>query len=332
MSTPAASGSNARHVRRVLLVVLLINVVTAAAKLGVGAISGSLALRADGLHALLDGSSNVVGLVGVWLAAKPPDAGHPYGHRRFETLAAIAIGLLILAGLFAILDSLVSALAAGEAAPIQSPLAAVVTAASIGVTLAVSRYERRRGEELHSEVLVADAGHTFSDALASVVVLASFAGGALGLRWADVIAAALVCLFIGRTAYAILSRNFQVLTDAAQLDPAQVARVALGVDGVLDVHHVRSRGTARHVHLDLHVLLDAKTPLDMAHATTHRVEAALEEAFPSVCDVVIHTEPDSAPPSDPPATDRTDVSPPRARPAGAHPPSARRCRRRIRRA
>lgn len=291
-------SDDAAEVRRVLLVVLAINLATAAAKLGAGAVSGSIALGADGLHALLDGSSNVVGLVGVALGSRPPDAGHPYGHRRFETLAAVLIGLFILGGLFAILDALVSVLAEGTSGPIRSPLAVGVTAASVAVTLGVSRYERQRGDELHSEVLIADAGHSFSDALASMVVLASFAGGALGLRWADPIAAAIVCVLIGRTAYAILARNLRVLTDAAQLDPADVERVASAVEGVRGAHRIRSRGSPRHVHLDLHVTLDPQIPLVQAHATTHLVEAALRDAFPAVCDVVIHTEPHEAPPSD----------------------------------
>jgi cation diffusion facilitator family transporter len=279
--------------------ILVINLATAAAKLGVGEMAGSLALSADGVHALLDGSSNVVGLVGIWLAAKPADEGHPYGHRRFETLAAIVIGLAIVAGLFTILDALVEGVVTGSSQPVKSPLATGVTAASIVVTLMVSRYERRRGEELHSEILIADAGHTLSDALASMVVLASFVGGAVGLRWADLAAAAIVCVFIGRTAWQILARNLQSLADAAQLDPEVLRRVALDVDGVRAAHHVRSRGSKSHVHVDLHIEVDAQMPLARAHRLTHGVEEALRVAFPEICDVVIHTEP--AP------TDRSEI-------------------------
>src|SRR5687767_11319118 len=95
-----------RGVRRVLGVVLALNLAVAAVKLTLAAITGALSLLADGVHALLDASSNIVGIIGIAVARRPADAGHPYGHRRFETIAAFFIGLLILSGMASILRGL----------------------------------------------------------------------------------------------------------------------------------------------------------------------------------------------------------------------------------
>lgn len=292
----AGSVDRDREVARTLWLVLGLNLLTAGAKLGVGAWIGSLALLADGLHALLDASSNVVGLVGTWIGMRPPDAGHPYGHRRFQTMAAVVIGLLITGGIIGIVDALVRAIVDERPAPSIDLLAVAAIAATVILALGVSRYERGKARELDSAILAADAAHTMSDALGAIVVLASFAGTWLGLRWADVAAGAIVCLLIARTAWSVLATNVEALADAAQLDPREVHRVATSVAGVLGAHKVRSRGAADHVQLDLHIQLDPKTPLEEAHAKTHEVAAALRSAFPSVRDVLIHTEPERSTP------------------------------------
>jgi cation diffusion facilitator family transporter len=282
-----------RAVLRVLVIVLLVNLAGAVAKLVVGAIAGSLALLADGGHGLLDASSNVVGIIGLWIAAKPPDAGHPYGHRRFESIAAAIIGLLIVGGLLTIADAVISAVLEGRPGPRFVGAATAVTATTVVVNLAISRYERRRGRELKSTVLVADASHTLSDALGASVVLCSFAGQALGLRWADLAATAIVCGIIAHTAWSVLSTNLSTLADAVRIDPAEIERVVRSVPGVRGTHQIRSRGYGDQIHLDLHIQLDPKITLEAAHDKTHEVIAAIRRAHPNVVDVLIHTEPDT---------------------------------------
>jgi cation diffusion facilitator family transporter len=284
-----------RAVGRVLWIVLALNLVVAAAKLTVGLLAGALSLVADGLHSTLDASSNVVGLVGIAVASRPADVGHPYGHRRFESLAAAAIGMLIAVGAVEIGRRIVDAFVSGRDAPQVTWATVAVVVATVLINLGISRYEARRGRELRSAILVADSRHTLSDALAACAVLVGFGGVALGLPWADPVAAAVVLAFIVRTAYAILRSNLGALADRAQLDAAEVARVALAVPGVREAHRIRSRGSVDHVHLDLHIHLDPEMPLRDAHARTHAVADALRAAFPEVADVVIHTEPAGEP-------------------------------------
>src|SRR5689334_15673956 len=137
-----------RGVRRVLILVLGLNLTVAAVKLALSARTGALSLLADGIHALLDASSNVVALIGIAVAARPADAGHPYGHRRFETLAALCIGLFILSGMAGIVRGLWDGIGGRRAVPEVTALAAGLLTLTIFANFAISRYESRKGAEL----------------------------------------------------------------------------------------------------------------------------------------------------------------------------------------
>lgn len=280
-----------RATARVLWIVLGLNALVAASKLGVAYHYDLVSLVADGVHSVLDGSSNVVGLVGLSLAARPPDAEHPYGHRRFESIAALAIGALISAACFQIVGKVWSAWRGQAPVPHVTWSAAAVVAATIVVNTAISRYESAKGKQLQSALLEADAAHTQSDALAASAVLVSFAGVALGYTWADWVGAAVVSVFVGMTAWRVIKSSVLALVDTAQLPVDEVRRVTLEVPGVLDAHNIRSRGERNAIALDLHIHLEASSTLLDAHDTTHQVKRHLMSHFPAVRDIVIHTEP-----------------------------------------
>lgn len=279
------------RVKRVLWAILLLNWLVAGAKWTVGWKIGSVSLLADGVHSVLDGTSNIVGIVGLSLAARPPDQGHPYGHRRFESVAALAIGGLIAVAFVEIVKQLGMGLTGQTEPPEVTLPAVVVVIATILINLAISRYEAREGRRLNSTLLTADAAHTASDAAAAMTVLLSLGAVALGIRWADLVGAAIVAVFIGGTAWRVLSYNLQILADAAQLDPRAVREVALHVEGVRGAHRIRSRGGSQDVHVDLHIHLDPSMNLHDAHEKTHQVMDALRRRFPQIADIVIHTEP-----------------------------------------
>lgn len=280
-----------RGVRRVLWIVLGLNLAVAATKLTLSSTTGALSLLADGIHALLDASSNVVGLIGIAVAGRPADAGHPYGHRRFETLAALCIGFLILSGMAGIVQGLWEGLAGRRALPDVTILSAVLLGVTIVANFGISRFESRKGVELRSGVLLADAGHTLSDTLGALAVLVSFGAFWLGFRAADLVAAVVVALLIARTAWNVLRENLGVLADRVRLDPLAVHKVAMSIAEVRGAHKIRSRGSADHVHVDLHIHVDPAMTVEHAHRVTHEVAGAVRAAFPEVADVLIHTEP-----------------------------------------
>src|SRR5512138_1944423 len=214
------TGVQSRGVRRVLWVTLGLNLAVSAGKVAVGLLSGSLAMVADGYHSLVDGSNNVIGLIVAAFAFRPPDRGHPYGHRKFETAATVAIGVALLALAWEVLSGAVARVG-HPATPQIGVLNWVVMAATIAVNLGVSFYEGREGRRLESAFLVADATHTRADLYVSLGVVASFLAALAGAGWADPLVALAIGAIIAWQAVQILLSAFNVLTDRAVI-PAEL--------------------------------------------------------------------------------------------------------------
>lgn len=277
-------------VAAVLVKVLLLNLGVAAAKLVLGFTSGAVSIVSDGVHSLTDGLSNVAALVGVGVARRPPDRNHPYGHRKYETIAAAAIGGFLLIVTVEILETAWGRFRAGTA-PAVTPLAFAVMIATIGVNLLVTRYERRAGQRLQSEVLLADAMHTRSDVWTSLTVIAALAASWLGYPALDPIAALVVVVFIGRAAWQILRSTSDVLSDHIVIPEDEVRGVVLSVPAVMGCHEIRTRGSRDFVFLDLHIWMAQETSLVAAHEVSHIVKDRLMQHFPAIGDAVIHIEP-----------------------------------------
>ena len=196
-----------RAITRVLLVEMTLNLVVAAAKGIYGILAGSLALASDSVHSLMDAASNVVGLVVVKKAQKPPDQDHPYGHHKIEIVAAAGIGVLVGAAAIQFTWSAVEALLYGQPMPKASPAGFVIIGGTMAVNIFVATYEAIRAKQLNSPYLAADAKHTASDVLVTTAVLVAFLGSYLGISWADPVGALIVIVFITRVAWHILSDN-----------------------------------------------------------------------------------------------------------------------------
>ncbi|HEY6867893.1 MAG TPA: cation diffusion facilitator family transporter [Candidatus Eisenbacteria bacterium] len=279
-----------RSIARVLIAILALNLAVAFAKLGWGLAAGAIAMVADGLHSMIDGASNVVGLVGLWVSRRPPDANHPYGHRKYETFAALGIVMLMFFGCYEIAVTTLARLRHPQAPHVTTEVL-LVMGFTLAVNLAVVAIERREGQRLHSEILISDAAHTGSDVLASLLVLASFGASALGLTWADAAAAALIVVLIVRAGFGIVRSTLSTLSDERRIAPELIERTALEEAGVREAHNVRSRGPLDDIHVDLHILVDPLMRIADAHELGHRVERRLRERWPGLTDVVVHVEP-----------------------------------------
>jgi cation diffusion facilitator family transporter len=250
-------------------------------------------MLADGFHSLLDGSANIIGLIATTVAVLPADRSHPYGHRKFESFAALGISVLLLFAAYEIGAGAFARWQAGTS-PQVSLMSFAVMIITMGVNLFVSWYETRVGERLQSEILVADALHTRSDLYASVAVVASLIAAKAGYPSFDLAAALFIVLLIARAGIRIIGQSLYVLSDASHLHPPTVERLALEVEGVRECHAVRSRGFPDAIYMDLHILVDPQLTVAKAHEIAHRVEASLKERFPEVTDMVVHVEPDTA--------------------------------------
>jgi cation diffusion facilitator family transporter len=287
---PALEQRNAA-VRRVFWLTLIFNLLVAVGKGVYSLMSGSVTLSADAFHSVLDGSANVLALVGMHLASAPASARHPYGRRKIEILAAVGIGALIAVSLFEVAGAAVQSLLGHRARPAIGGAGFAIVLASIVIDYFVARYEHRKGRELQSPLLHADAHHTESDIYASAAVLLSFIGARRGLAWADGVCGLAVVAMVGRVAWQVFRENVPMLLDAAVVDPARVRAIGGEVTGVDGIHRVRSRGTRWAVELDLHVQVAADMKVEDAHRIAHLVEEALRTRLPNVSDVVVHIEP-----------------------------------------
>ena len=282
-----------RRVERVLWIVLVLNLAVAAAKFFYGLASGSASMQADGIHSVFDTLGNVVGLVGIALAARPADESHPYGHAKFETYGSLVIGVLLLLAAVEVGTGAVGRLVSGEYTAQVTPVSFVVMVGTLAVNLAVSFSERRVGKRLGSEILQADAAHTFSDALVSVGVIAGLVLVACGFPMADPVMALVVTVFILASAVGVFRRALRTLSDHARLSAEDLTRVAEAVDGVRQVHRVRTRGTESEVYADLHLLVDPAMTVVAAHRIGDEIERAVKQAHPEVQEVLVPIEPDT---------------------------------------
>jgi cation diffusion facilitator family transporter len=279
-----------KRITAVLWDILALNLAVAIAKLIYGSRAGAIAITADGIHSLLDASSNVVGLIGIFAARRPPDADHPYGHRKYETVAALAIVAMMLLGCHEIVTAAIDRMRHPRL-PEVNWLGYAIIGTTLAINLLVVAVERLEGKRLQSELLLSDATHTASDLGASLLVLGSFAAARFHLGWVDVVAAGLIVLLILKSGATILRGTLSTLSDQRRIEPEQVEAVALEERGVLEAHNVRSRGPLDDIHLDLHVLVDPELPIAEAHRVGHRVERRLRAHWPGLTDVVVHVEP-----------------------------------------
>lgn len=284
------SMKNFHAIRWVLVYTMALNLLVAATKLAVGYLTGSLSLIAGGFDSLFDSASNVVGLVGIYVASRPPDPGHPYGHRKFETLSAVSISILLFVTTVQLVQSAIARLR-HPVVPAVNVWTFAALALIVAVHVYVAWYEHKRGKELKSEVLVADALHTRADVLVSLSIAVGLVLVRLGYPAVDAILALAIAVLIGKIGIDIIRNSSKVLADAAALDVTQIQRIVAGVPGVQTVHHIRSRGQEDDVHLDLHVRVQPGMPVEQAHHIAHQVQRQLLAAVEGLRDVVVHMEP-----------------------------------------
>jgi cation diffusion facilitator family transporter len=289
-SSSTRAGDRYAAVARVLTRVFFLNIAVATAKIAFGYASGAVSILSDGFHSLTDSAANIVALVGIHVARQPADEDHPYGHRKYETMAAVAIVLFLAIVIVEIGRTAVGRLRSGQPANV-TPVSFVIMGATLVVNLIVTRYERSAGVRLSSEVLIADALHTRSDVLTSLGVIMALFGGLVGFPFLDPVAAAVVAVFIGHAGYTIARGASRILSDQMVIAEEDIRGVVMTVPRVLGCHQIRTRGPADHVFLDLHVWMAGDTRLDKAHSLSHEVKDRLMARYPQIADAIIHIEP-----------------------------------------
>lgn len=292
ISHPAISTLMAYYdtVRRTLIMIFALNLSVAILKGGYGLLTNSLSMSADGLHSLLDSSSNIIGLVGISLASRPPDREHPYGHSKFENFASVGIAVLLFYSCFHLIFEALDRFQ-HPSLPQVTPLSFAIMAVTLIINIAVSSYENTLGKKLKSSILVADSLHTRSDILASIGVILGLVAANNGYPLADPAIALFICVLIALTGLHIIRDSSRVLLDRAAIDERVIADLAGSIAGVGSCHNIRTRGPAGEVYVDLHIGVDPSLSIDEAHKVGKEVELTIKSRIKGVSDVVVHLEP-----------------------------------------
>lgn len=280
-----------KRVQKCLLLILLINLLVACLKILIGSISKSTSVTADGLHSLSDGMSNIVGLIGIGMAAKPEDREHPYGHNKYETLAGLFIAFMLLLVGGKVLINAIHVLR-NPMKPEISLLSLMILFLTLVVNLFVSMGEYLEGRKLGSLILISDSIHTRSDIYISLGVLFTVIGIKLGLpNVIDPILSIIVSSFIFHSAYEVGKRNCNILLDGVVVDTEEIRKIVMSFDEVKDTHKIRSRGSIENLYIDMHILVEPCLNILETHRLVHEIENAIRAHMNQSAQVNVHLEP-----------------------------------------
>jgi cation diffusion facilitator family transporter len=284
--------SRTAKIQRTLAIILVLNAAVVGVKVWVAVRTGSLTVIGAALESFLDAMNNVLAIIVVGLAARGPDEDHPYGHDKFETIGALAIVGFLSISCFELLRGAVSRLLAPEPLTAPGHEGIIWLALTAVVNVVVVVYERRRGRELRSPLLMADASHTLGDIFVTVLAIASLGFARLGIAWADPVLAIAVALLIAWSGWQILKVTIPVLVDERGADADRVRAAALGVRGVTGAPQVRSRtNSSGLIFAEVTVTVPGEESVQAGHAVADAVEDAVRAALGGAVDVVVHIEP-----------------------------------------
>ena len=294
MSIPEENKIVKKLTVRVSAISIIGNTVLSILKVLTGFLSHSSAMISDGVHSASDVFSSFIVIIGVMFSTKKADKDHPYGHERFECVAAIIMaGILLITAIF-MGKTAVSELNANVNVPDVPGIAALVAAViSIISKESMYRYTCYYAKKLDSASLMADAWHHRSDALSSVGALIGIAGARMGFPALDKIAGLIICIFIIRAAYDIFKDAVSKMVDSSCSDEFEdkLRKCAEEQNGVLGIDLIQTRVFGNRIYVDIEISADGSISLFESHAIAENVHDAIEERFETVKHVMVHVNP-----------------------------------------
>ncbi len=297
-ATAIDSGEFTRLATRVSLVSIVGNLLLSAAKLVTGIFAHSGAMISDAVHSASDIVSSIIVIIGVKFSAKASDREHPYGHERFECVAAILLSIILLLGGLAIGSGAVEELLAwdGQSVVVPGVAALVVAVVSILGKEAMYWYTRHYAKRLRSDAVMADAWHHRSDALSSVGALVGIVGARMGVPVMDTVASLIIVAFIIKAAYDIFMDAIGKMTDRSCSEQTERAlrTCVMEQQGVLGIDLLRTRMFGNKIYVDIEILADGQISLLAAHEIAERVHSAIETRFCEVKHIMVHVNPSTS--------------------------------------
>ena len=284
-----------RILRRVTAVGVAGNIVLVIFKLFAGIQGKSAAMVSDAVHSLSDVVATIIAFIGVRLSRKAPDSSHPYGHDRFESLASMVLGIILLCTGIGIGISGVRTILAGNYDSIEIPgmIALVAALVSIVTKEGMFWYTRHYAKKLGSSAFMADAWHHRSDALSSIGSLIGIAGARMGFPVMDAVACVVICLFILKVGFSILKDAVDKMLDTSCGEDwdKDMTEFILSQPGVKGVDLLQSRKFGDRIYLDVEISVDGTLPLSEAHLIAEQVHDMVEKQHPEIKHIMIHENP-----------------------------------------
>ena len=278
---------------KVSVIRMATNVVLTIAKFAAGVVAHSGAMISDAVHSASDIFSGLIVLIGVRISSKAPDDKHPYGHERFECVAALLLsGILALVG-GTIGVNAVKDIIGGHVQEAPGILALVAAVISIVTKETLFWYTRGYAKKYRSTALHAEAWHQRSDALSSIGALIGIAGARMGVPVMEPIASLIIALFILRVAVRIFRDAIDQMVDHSASEETEAAfrETAMEQPGVQGVELLRTRMFGNRVYVDLEIAADPGLSLAAAHEIAERVHDAIEQTYPDVKHIMVHVNP-----------------------------------------
>ncbi len=277
---------------------MLLNFLLFVGKLSVGLLAHSGAMVSDAIHSASDVASTLIVMLGVRASAKESDKEHPYGHERMECVAAILLSVLLALTALGLGYTALMSIISGSYRNLPIPQVPALLAAglSIGIKEWMYRYTEKAALSISSTALLADAWDNRSDALASLGTLLGVLGARLGFPITDALASLVICLLIAKAAVEIFRDATKKMVDTS-CDSAleqELRSCVLNFEQVLGIHLLQTRVFGSRVYVDLEIGLDNNLSLQQAHDIAEQIHTAIEETFPQVKHIMIHTEPENA--------------------------------------
>jgi len=291
---PTSTADRLASGARIALFGVAVNTVLATVKISAGMIGHSYALIADGIESTLDIFSSLLIWGGLMLAARPPDATHPYGHGKAEPIASVGVALIVMAAAVALAAESIHEILTPHHAPAWWTL--VILVAVVIVKELLFRRVLKVSEHIESSAVKTDAWHHRSDAITSgaafIGISVALIGGP-GYEPADDWAALIACLLIGWNGWTLLLPAVNETMDVAPPEPiiSAIREIAAGVAHVERIDKCTVRKMGLDFFVDLHIEVDGDLTVRQGHEIAHQVRDAIRSANPAIVDVLIHIEP-----------------------------------------
>ena len=277
-----------KQVRRVIFIEGLANFLVLIAKTIVGLSTGSMGILADAIHSLTDLTNNIVAWIVIHFSSLPADREHPYGHRKLETLTVFILASILVVLAF---ELAINAINKDYTEVASSDMELFIMFCVLIINIVVTSWQHMWAKRLDSDILRADATHTFADVLITTTVIAGWQLSAIGYAWVDRLCALGVSLLIFYLAYNLFRRAVPVLIDEYAIDPVELSNIIKPVPGVKKVYRIRSRWIGKTRAIDLVISVDSTLSTEESHTIADTIESLIEKHFGKT-DISIHVEPE----------------------------------------